>query len=142
MAERELGHQVQVTGAVGIIAAEDRLSQVTSRGTRDLGLRFVVSQGSGESLPEGRIPFSSLLAESKRLDLSVGKSDLDTPAVLPFSSGTTGLPKGVMLTHSNLLYNLYQVVQAHGVKPDDTLLNQLPFFHIYGMTVSSWGPPY
>ena len=59
----------------------------------------------------------------------------DTPAVLPFSSGTTGLPKGVMLTHFNLLHNLYQVVQAHEVTPDDTLLNQLPFFHIYGMTV-------
>jgi acyl-CoA synthetase (AMP-forming)/AMP-acid ligase II len=40
-----------------------------------------------------------------------------------------------MLTHFNLLHNLYQVVQAHEVTPDDTLLNQLPFFHIYGMTV-------
>ncbi len=133
--ERELSHQVRVTESVGIIAAEDRLSQVSNRGASALGLRFVVSQGAGASSPEGRIPFSSLLAESKRLDRSVDKKDLDTPAVLPFSSGTTGLPKGVVLTHSNLLHNLYQVVQAHGVGPDDILLNQLPFFHIYGMTV-------
>ena len=55
--------------------------------------------------------------------------------MLPFSSGTTGLPKGVMLTHANLLSNLYQVVNAHEVSDRDLFINQLPFFHIYGMTV-------
>ena len=85
--------------------------------------------------PEGRIPFSSLLTESKRVDRSVDKKDWIHRQFFRFPAGTTGLPKGVVLTHSNLLHNLYQVVQAHEVGPDDTLLNQLPFFHIYGMTV-------
>jgi acyl-CoA synthetase (AMP-forming)/AMP-acid ligase II len=55
--------------------------------------------------------------------------------VLPYSSGTTGMPKGVMLTHSNLLANVLQCACAFDVRPTDTLLAVLPFFHIYGMNV-------
>ena len=55
--------------------------------------------------------------------------------VLPYSSGTTGLPKGVMLTHHNLVANICQVMPSHRVEQDDVVLGVLPFFHIYGMTV-------
>ena len=55
-------------------------------------------------------------------------------AVLPYSSGTTGRPKGVMLTHTNLVANVAQSL-AIGVRPDDVVPCVLPFFHIYGMTV-------
>lgn len=56
-------------------------------------------------------------------------------AVLPYSSGTTGIPKGVMLTHSNLVANVCQSRPMIEVHDDDRLLAVLPFFHIYGMTV-------
>jgi acyl-CoA synthetase (AMP-forming)/AMP-acid ligase II len=56
-------------------------------------------------------------------------------AVLPYSSGTTGLPKGVMLTHRNLVANVLQVGQVLGIRPGDVSLAFLPYFHIYGMTV-------
>lgn len=56
-------------------------------------------------------------------------------AVLPFSSGTTSAPKGVMLTHRNLVANVQQVRALLDVTPEDRLLALLPFFHIYGMTV-------
>ncbi|GAB2473616.1 AMP-binding protein [Promicromonospora xylanilytica] len=55
-------------------------------------------------------------------------------AVLPYSSGTTGRPKGVMLTHTNLVANVAQSL-AIGVGRDDVVPCVLPFFHIYGMTV-------
>jgi acyl-CoA synthetase (AMP-forming)/AMP-acid ligase II len=52
---------------------------------------------------------------------------------LPYSSGTAGLPKGVMLTHRNLVANTLQAACALDVRPDDRLLALLPFFHIYGL---------
>lgn len=57
-------------------------------------------------------------------------------AVLPYSSGTTGNPKGVRLSHRNLLANLYQVRDAFyamNVTRDSVVLHVLPYFHIYGM---------
>jgi acyl-CoA synthetase (AMP-forming)/AMP-acid ligase II len=56
-------------------------------------------------------------------------------AVLPYSSGTTGMPKGVMLTHFNVTSNVRQSIVARGLSDDDILLNHLPLYHIYGMTV-------
>jgi acyl-CoA synthetase (AMP-forming)/AMP-acid ligase II len=56
-------------------------------------------------------------------------------AVLPYSSGTTGNPKGVMLTHRNLVANVAQIRPVQDVQPDDVVIAILPFFHIYGMTV-------
>ncbi|MEM7341288.1 MAG: AMP-binding protein [Actinomycetota bacterium] len=55
--------------------------------------------------------------------------------VLPYSSGTTGLPKGVMLTHRNLVANIEQVKHAILYTEDEVALAALPFFHIYGMQV-------
>ncbi|MFH9425638.1 4-coumarate--CoA ligase family protein [Streptomyces sp. NPDC017529] len=55
-------------------------------------------------------------------------------AVLPYSSGTTGTPKGVMLTHRSIATNLAQLNELIGSGPGDRVLACLPFFHIYGLT--------
>jgi acyl-CoA synthetase (AMP-forming)/AMP-acid ligase II len=65
-------------------------------------------------------------------DVSVDPEDL---AVLPYSSGTTGLMKGVMLTHRNLVANIEQAWNSMPVGGADVLVGLLPFFHIYGQTV-------
>ena len=54
---------------------------------------------------------------------------------LPYSSGTTGLAKGVMLTHRNLVANLCQMATIGFVREHDTVVGVLPFYHIYGLTV-------
>jgi acyl-CoA synthetase (AMP-forming)/AMP-acid ligase II len=56
-------------------------------------------------------------------------------AVLPYSSGTVGRPKGVILTHRNLVANLQQIRPVGQMGDGDVVLAVLPFFHIYGMTV-------
>jgi len=56
-------------------------------------------------------------------------------AVLPYSSGTIGRPKGVILTHRNLVANVAQALPVLQGTADDRVLAVLPFFHIYGMTV-------
>jgi 4-coumarate--CoA ligase len=54
-------------------------------------------------------------------------------AVLPYSSGTTGLPKGVMLCHANLVANVEQTLAVATIEPGEVTPAFLPFFHIYGM---------
>lgn len=55
-------------------------------------------------------------------------------AALPYSSGTTGIPKGVMLTHRQIATNLAQLQPSITAGPGDRVLAVLPFFHIYGLT--------
>jgi acyl-CoA synthetase (AMP-forming)/AMP-acid ligase II len=61
--------------------------------------------------------------------------DPEDLVALPYSSGTTGLPKGVMLSHRNLVANILQSNAQQPVTEDDTLVGVLPFFHIYGLNV-------
>ena len=132
--EREVLHQLKETEVKGLITSDNLYAQVGNLIPEIQGLRFIVLEGQGEP-PSGTLPFSSFLAGSDRLDRTIGIDPKERIAVLPFSSGTTGLPKGVMLTHFNLLSCLYQVVQVHEITETDVMINQLPFFHIYGMTV-------
>ncbi|WMX48875.1 AMP-binding protein [Streptomyces roseicoloratus] len=67
--------------------------------------------------------------------------DPDTDvAALPYSSGTTGIPKGVMLTHTSIATNLAQLEPLMPMAPGDRILAVLPFFHVYGLTALMNGP--
>ena len=82
---------------------------------------------------EGATPFASLMAPGEPPAVEIDpRNDL---AALPYSSGTTGMPKGVMLTHRNLVANVAQIAAHEAIAADDTLIGILPFYHIYGMTV-------
>ncbi len=65
---------------------------------------------------------------------------LDSLATIIFSSGSTGLPKGVMLSHRNIVSNIEGSQQAISINRDDCLLGILPFFHSFGFTVGLWLP--
>jgi len=85
----------------------------------------------GDALP-GTTSMVDLLGD--RID-QVAVDPATHTVVLPYSSGTTGLPKGVMLTHRNLVANIEQCRHAIKYTDDEVALAALPFFHIYGMQV-------
>jgi acyl-[acyl-carrier-protein]-phospholipid O-acyltransferase/long-chain-fatty-acid--[acyl-carrier-protein] ligase len=72
--------------------------------------------------------------------LHAPEGDAESLATIVFSSGSTGVPKGVMLSHRNILANLDSVAQVFQLRPDDVMVGVLPFFHSFGFTVTLWLP--
>ena len=89
---------------------------------------FVLGEG------EGATPFADLLTAGD-IPPAVEIDPANDLVVLPYSSGTTGLPKGVMLTHRNLVANLCQGAPVLLAGEGERLIAVLPFFHIYGLVV-------
>ncbi|MBI3790846.1 MAG: 4-coumarate--CoA ligase family protein [Gemmatimonadetes bacterium] len=95
--------------------------------------------GNPEVVVFGEAPDATPFASLLRPDLPVPDVPIDLAndlCVLPYSSGTSGVPKGVMLTHRNLVANMEQFIRSgQQMEPTDIALGLLPFFHIYGMVV-------
>ncbi|MCG2712407.1 MAG: MFS transporter, partial [Candidatus Omnitrophica bacterium] len=64
------------------------------------------------------------------------KQNIDDPATVIFSSGSTGDPKGIMLSHGNIFSNIEGFYQVFNIKPDDIVVGALPFFHSFGFTAT------
>src|SRR5262249_32779360 len=77
-------------------------------------------------------PFAELSSGAPIAPVAVQPDDV---VALPYSSGTTGFPKGVMLSHRNLVANLAQTEAHLEIGDEEVYLAVLPFFHIYGMQV-------
>jgi len=85
--------------------------------------------------------FLALLAPLSRLERAVGvtlRPQVDDLVTIIFSSGSTGEPKGVMLSHFNVDSNVEGVAQVFHIGPEDRLLGILPFFHSFGYLATIW----
>lgn len=69
-----------------------------------------------------------------------GGAGIQDLATIIFSSGSTGIPKGIMLTHANIMSNIDSMSNVYPVKKDDVICGVLPLFHSFGFTVTLWFP--
>lgn len=130
--EREARYQLENSGAVVLIADGPSLEGLNLGGLPNL--RRVYSTRTPAT---GAEPFANLLRPVTASFPAPGDTSDRTVAALPYSSGTTGLPKGVMLSHHNLVANVFQFIgpNATGLCHDDVALCFLPLYHIYGLNV-------
>ncbi len=121
----EVAHQLTDSGARLLVTIPAFLE--TARAAAP-GLEIVVI---GEA--EGATPLAELMGEPLAAQVPIAAET--EVAVLPYSSGTTGLPKGVRLTHRNLVANVDQMLATVCCDAGTWSVGFLPFFHIYGQTV-------
>lgn len=85
----------------------------------------------GDPTPEGALSFNALLDEARDAHPIVDR-DGDDIAVISYTSGTTGRPKGVMLTHANLLFNSQNTASLFDIQPGERSIGCLPLAHLFG----------
>jgi fatty-acyl-CoA synthase len=99
-------------------------------------LRHVIL--TGEDVPPGATGWDAFLARGEGVDAEPAKAVVryDDTLLIQFTSGTTSFPKGVILTHHNMLRDAHAVSLRMGVTPEDRYFNCRPFFHVAGSTLS------
>jgi acyl-CoA synthetase (AMP-forming)/AMP-acid ligase II len=130
--EREVRYQLENSGAVVLISDGANLDGINLAGLPLLRHVYTTRQPAS-----GAEPFAKLLNPATAAFPKPDQPSDQALAVLPYSSGTTGLPKGVMLSHYNLIANVYQFLGPHGtdLNSADNILCCLPLYHIYGLNV-------
>jgi len=128
----ELTHQMNDSGARFLLTVPPFL-EIAAEAAEGSGVEEVFVLGEPDP-GSAATPFAELLGDPGDAP-AVEIDPAEDLAVLPYSSGTTGLSKGVMLTHRNLVANIIQVGTTLELTEGDVMVGCLPFFHIYGMTV-------
>ncbi|MFW0788616.1 AMP-binding protein [Gordonia sp. CPCC 205333] len=132
---KEIAKQLRDSKAVALVTITPMYAQA-AEAAKDVGIadeNLIVLDGEG--LAASGHPNAIDLLGPNHPAPQVSFDPATHIAALPYSSGTTGNPKGVMLSHTNLVANVAQIRELQGMKPDDVIIAVLPFFHIYGMTV-------
>ena len=125
----EIAFQLKDSGAQAIITVSLFL-ETAAKAAAGTAVKEIFVFGEDE----GATPFAELLA-GDALAAQVPVDARSDVVVLPYSSGTTGFPKGVKLSHYNLAANLAQIEPIFALEEGEVAIAVLPFFHIYGMQV-------
>ncbi|MEO8726291.1 MAG: AMP-binding protein, partial [Acidobacteriaceae bacterium] len=131
--EREVRYQLADSCAVALITDAPQLFGISLAGLPHLRRVYTTRLHA-----PGTDPFSDLLATRSNPLPQALESPRQTIAALPYSSGTTGMPKGVMLSHENLVVNCRQLLvpgEAATYTSGDVVIGFLPLYHIYGLNV-------
>jgi acyl-CoA synthetase (AMP-forming)/AMP-acid ligase II len=128
----ELARKLIDAGATSLLTTPELLersrAEIGRSALRDI---FVLGEAAGAT------PFTTLRRSAAALP-EVRIDPGEDTVLMPFSSGTTGLPKGVLLTHRNLVANALQIDVAHRRAEPDIVFSVPPFFHSYGVLMLNW----
>src|SRR5579863_3134179 len=130
--EREVRYQLENSAAALLITDGPLLQGINLAGLPTLRRVYTTRHAA-----TGAEPFTNLLKHVTAAIPTPAEPSDQTLAALPYSSGTTGLPKGVMLSHFNLIANVFQFIGPHAseLSTNDVALCFLPLYHIYGLNV-------
>ena len=131
--EREVRYQLEDSGAAFLVTDGSLIQAIDLSGLPALRRVYTTREPAATAQS-----FSQLLAASSVALPAPEQGPDQVLAALPYSSGTTGLPKGVMLSHTNLVTNVYQFLapgEAATFRPGEIVLCFLPLYHIYGLNV-------
>jgi malonyl-CoA/methylmalonyl-CoA synthetase len=129
LTEGELRHLAQDSGATYALAQGDALGRLASISREDTPLREVVA--IGEEMGSDALSLQEVISAGEHLE--PGDASGDDVAMLAYTSGTTGRPKGVPLTHANLLSSMRAAMRAWQWEANDILVHALPFSHQHGL---------
>jgi acyl-CoA synthetase (AMP-forming)/AMP-acid ligase II len=129
----DIAWQLTHSGARWLITTADLAQRSAGEAAAAAGVRETYAFGTAAAAGQV-IPFAALSSAGHPERLPA--VDPDDNAVLLYSSGTTGLPKGVLLSHRSLVANLCQMRAVHRTGPDDVLLTALPLYHIFALQVT------
>src|SRR5579863_415497 len=130
--EREVRYQLENSAAALLITDGPLLQGINLAGLPTLRRVYTTRHAA-----TGAEPFADLLKHVTAAIPTPAEPSDQIVAALPYSSGTTGLPKGVMLSHFNLVANVFQFIGPHAseMSTKDVALCFLPLYHIYGLNV-------
>jgi long-chain acyl-CoA synthetase len=166
---RELEHQLADSGAKAIVVLEN-FAHVLQKSIGKVPLETVIVTKLGDLLPpvkglltnlvvkyrrkmvprwriDGAIRFGAALASGRRLPLEAVPLTRDDVAFLQYTGGTTGVPKGAMLTHGNMVANLQQISAWIGPsfrEGTEVVVTPIPLYHVFALTANlltflKWG---
>ena len=132
--EREVAYQLSNSDASAIIVQDNLLPLIRAAHSETSELRYVIVVGSQAAENDYDYFSFSQLVQSHPSTLPMCEAPAwEDLVALPYSSGTTGLPKGVLLSHKNLVCNAYQSIATARITFQDRMLVFLPLYHIYGI---------